>query len=67
MQKAGIMLDDWKLPIFKKSLDDAGFQYEQSPGITEDTILLTVETDDLYALSLVVKKMNDKAAKSKMN
>ena len=32
MQKAGIMLDDWKLPIFKKALDDAGFEYEQSPG-----------------------------------
>lgn len=67
MQKAGIMLDDWKLSIFKKHLDDAGFEYEQSPGITEDTLLLTVETDDLYALSVIVKKANDKAAKSKMN
>ncbi len=67
MQKAGIILDDWKLPIFEKALDDAGFEYEQSPGITEGTLLITVETDDLHALGLVVQKTNDEAAKSKMN
>ena len=67
MQKAGIMLDDWKLPIFKKALGDAGFEYEQSPGITEDTLLLTVKTDDLHVLSLIVQKANNDAAKSKMN
>ena len=67
MKKAGIMLDDWKLPIFEKALDEAGFEYEQSPGITEYTLLLTVETDDLHALSEVVKKTNDEAARSKMN
>ncbi len=66
--KAGIVLDDWKLAIFKRHLDAAGYTYEQHPGVTGDTITLTVITDEQAAMLVdVVKAANDEAARFKEN
>ncbi|MEJ7831302.1 MAG: hypothetical protein WKF79_00165 [Nocardioides sp.] len=52
--KAGIALDDWKLPVFRKRLSEAHYVYEDagspSPGVT----MLHVETDDTAALAKVI-------------
>jgi hypothetical protein len=32
---AGVVLDDWKLPVFKKHLDAAGYQYDEPTEFTE--------------------------------
>lgn len=63
--KAGIAIDDWKLPIFNQHLVDAGYRYESGPGLTGDTLLLTVETDDAKALEAVVRAANTEAAARK--
>lgn len=43
MKTAGIVIDDWKLAIFKRHLDKAALSYtETSPGLTIGTTLLRV-------------------------
>jgi hypothetical protein len=54
--KAGIAVDDWKLPIFRKKLTEAGFEYTDAGGLTHNTTVLTVETDDLLRLKSVVEE-----------
>lgn len=53
--RAAIVVDDWKLPVFRKALTDAGLVYEDAgeamPGITA----LTVVTDDLLGLKTLLE------------
>ena len=65
--KAAIALDDWKLPIFDRRLTSAGYSYEKHPGLTNDTLTLTVITDDVEALEKVVRAANTEAAARKGN
>lgn len=53
--KAGIVLDNWKLPVFRKRLTVAGFTYTDAGGLTHDTTVLTVVTDDVAKLKTVVE------------
>lgn len=66
MLRAAIGIDDWKLPIFERYLSEAGFTYEQGAGVTADTLMLYVETDDLNRLAQVVKTANTAAARRKL-
>lgn len=52
--KAGIALDDWKLPIFRKRLEEAGYAYTDAGALTGDTTILTVETNNMVALAKVI-------------
>ena len=54
--KAGIAVDNWKLPVFRKRLKKAGYEYEDGGPLTGDTTLLTVETSDMLALKKVLEK-----------
>ena len=60
--KAAIVIDDWKLPVFERHLKQAGHNYEKRPGVTKDTLTLTVETADVSALEFVVRAANTEAA-----
>ena len=42
MKKAAIVIDTWKLPIFSSILVEKGYHYTEQPGLTPDTLLLTV-------------------------
>lgn len=55
--KAGIGVDNWKLPVFRKRLTEAGYSYEDAGPLTGDTTLLTVETDNMFALKKVLEDM----------
>lgn len=65
--KAGIVIDDWKLPIFDRHLSESGYVYEKHPGVTAGTLTLTVETEDAKALAVVVRAANTEAAKRRLN
>ena len=67
MKTAAIVIDDWKLLIFKKTLDAEGYVYTEHKGISRDSIILKVKTDDISKLHEVVNKMNQDAANSKLN
>lgn len=54
--KAGIVVDDWKLPVFRERLTAAGFTYTDAGGLTHDTTVLTVVTDDVSRLGDIVKE-----------
>jgi hypothetical protein len=54
--KAGIAVDNWKLPVFRKRLKRAGYEYQDGGPLTGDTTLLTVETSDMLALKKVLEK-----------
>ncbi len=53
--RAGIVVDDWKLPIFRKRLTEAGYTYTDAGGLTHDTTVLTVVTDDVLKLKKVIE------------
>jgi hypothetical protein len=60
--KAGIAIDNWKLPIFDRHLTQAGYTYKKGPGLTKCTMFLQVKTDDPKALEIVVRAANTEAA-----
>ncbi len=64
MKKAGIAIDSWKLPIFERHLKQGGYTYQEGAGLTDDTRMLYVSTENLEALSVVVGAANIEAAKT---
>lgn len=55
MKTVGIAIDDWKLPVFKRHLDRAGYRYTEHPGLTKNTLLLKVKTEFVSGLQPVVE------------
>lgn len=64
MLKVAIAIDEWKLPIFERRLSQAGYAYEKGVGLTADTLLLTVQAENIEALGVVVKAANTEAARN---
>lgn len=56
--KAGIVLDDWKLSVFRRRLTDAGFTYTDAGAFTGDTTTLHVqyEAEQLPELKRVLEE-----------
>ncbi len=54
MKKAAIGIDNWKLPIFTRHLEGAGYSFEQFP-FTSDSMILKVKTNSVAALQKVVE------------
>jgi len=52
--KAGVVIDPWKLEIFKRHLDKAGFEYEVTKG--KRMTVLTVTTEYAHTLQPVVEE-----------
>lgn len=65
--KAAIAIDTWKLAIFNTHLTEAGFAYEEGPGLTDNTLILqtTFAVSDAKRLEAVVRKANAAAALAK--
>jgi hypothetical protein len=55
MKKAGVGLDDWKLPIFKKHLDAAGYKYEEPVPFTDGTLILRVYYEWVHELQPIIE------------
>ncbi len=63
--KAGIVVDDWKLSVFRKMLTKAGYKYEDGGAMTGNTTILIVEYDDVNALGKVVKRCESEVQRQK--
>lgn len=61
---AGIVLDEWKLPIFERHLKQAGYEFKNAGPLGYGTLVLRVDTINLAALGVVVKAANDEAART---
>lgn len=57
--KAGIAVDNWKLPVFRKRLTEAGYEYEDGGALTHDTTLLTVYYSNIAELADVVQRCQE--------
>lgn len=55
MKIAGVAIDNWKLPIFKRHLDTGGFEYTEHPGLTADAMILKVKTETVAKLQPVIE------------
>ena len=64
MRKAGIVIDEWKLPIFERRLKQAGYSFENSGLLATGTLLLRVDTANLEALGEVLKAANTEVAQT---
>ena len=62
---AGIAIDSWKESIFEHRLKAAGYDFTKGPGVTEDTLMLKVTTNDPKSLYDVVRAANQEAARVK--
>lgn len=58
MDIAGVVIDDWKLPVFKKHLDAAGYTYTEHPGVTSDTLTLRVRYKWVAELKPIIEAAN---------
>ncbi len=60
--KIAIAIDDWKLPIFERSLIQAGYEFKNSGLLTAHCLILSVETENVESLAGVIKAANTEAA-----
>lgn len=65
--RAGIVLDDYKLPIYKRHLTAANFTYEEAPALIEGTKSLIVNTDDPAKLQQVLRAADKEAKNGRRN
>lgn len=65
MKTAGVAIDDWKLPIFRKHLDSAGYAYTEHAGLTEGTSMLKVKCEWIAALRPVIEAADGECARLK--
>ena len=63
--KAGILVDDWKLPVFRRLLTAGGYTYVDGGAPSPDVTLLTVETSDVLKLKDVVEACQRECAQQK--
>lgn len=63
--KAGIAVDDWKLPVFRKRLTEAGYTYADGGPLPGDVTLLTVKTDNMLKLKALLEKCQAECRKMK--
>jgi hypothetical protein len=52
---AGVVIDDWKLPIFKQHLDRAGYKFTEHSGIQKGTVTLRVEYEWVSDLKPIIE------------
>lgn len=62
--KAGIAIDPWKLSIFDRHLTAAGYAYTNTGKMEDGVLLITVLTENVQALALVVHAANTEAAQT---
>jgi hypothetical protein len=65
MKTAGIALDDWKLPTFKKHLDAAGYKYDEPVQFTEGTLILKVHYEWVHELKPIIEAAQRECAEKR--
>ena len=61
LRVVGIVIEPWKLSIFKKHLDAAGLNHTQRPGPVPGTILLTVRCESPIAIKPIIEAAHKEA------
>lgn len=64
---AAVCIDFWKLDIFSEELHKAGYTFTKNPGVTPDTLTLSVSYTDMADLELVCRRAIARARLRSMN
>lgn len=64
---AGILIDEYKLPVFESGLKEAGYTYIVPPCSVRSVVVLKVTCTDLLRLEELTKKLNLEATKLKLH
>ena len=65
-ESAAVVADNYKLPIFRRNLNNAGFTWKEIPYDKNSTLLkVTYKTVDLTLLDNVIRESNSQAIKGK--
>lgn len=64
MKKAGIVVDDWKLPVFRRRLTAAGYTYTDAGELTPNVTLLQVEYNDMLKLKRTLEECQAECRKT---
>lgn len=67
MKTSGVVIDNWKLPIFERHLKEGGYTFEKSDGPVEDTLLLRVNAASMQVLAQVLLAASQEADREKQN
>lgn len=54
LKTAGIGLDNWKIPVFKRHLSEAGYHFDEPVAFTSTTSVMKVYCDWLAKLQPVI-------------
>lgn len=65
MKIAGVGLDDWKLPIFRKHLDAAGYKYDEPVPFTNGTLVLRVHYEWVHELQPIIEAAQKECAEKR--
>ena len=60
---AGVVVDNYKLPVFRRIITEAGYKFTEHVGVTHDTTTIKVEYDFVYKLQPFIEKANKEATK----
>ena len=58
MPIAAVIIDDWKLPTFKRILTDAGYKFTEHDGVFPNTVCLKVEATNMVILGDIINTCN---------
>lgn len=64
LRKIAVVIDPWKLEIFQRHLTQAGYAFKNAGHLSEESLLLRVDTTNPEALSHVVRAANTEAART---
>ena len=62
MKTAAVAIDAWKLQTFKRHLDTAGYSYTEGPGVTADSLILSVKYELVRDLKPIIEAANTECA-----
>lgn len=67
MLRVGIAVDNWKLPVFRRLLTEAGYAYRDGGALTAETTFLKVETSNILDLKSVIERCQEECRKEQGN
>lgn len=62
MKTAAVVIDKWKLDIFRRRLTDAKYSFTEHPGPDPDTLTLKVEYEWAAQLQPIIEAANKECA-----
>jgi hypothetical protein len=63
MKIATVVIDSYKLPVFVRILNEAGYNHMVEPGLTKDILLLKVGCEFPHLLQPFIEKANKESKK----